>query len=403
MRPKSLSRILMFGASLSVLAYGAIYQPAKPVRDPIATLMADIKAGKTELKYEPKHGYLKDLLAKLDIPWSSQMLVFSKTSMQGTHISPRKPRAIYFNDQVYVGWVNGGDLLEIASIDTEEGNHFYTLPNTKRPEIVFEKNPQDCVACHGGRNSRSAPALIIRSIYPDDEGYPVFTSGGRFTTPSVPLAERWGGWYVSGTHGKDRHMGNVLAKGEDVRTALDMEAGANVTDLRKLFDSTEYLTPHSDIMALMVAEHQIEFHNRAGRAVMAVKNMGLNVTKDRVGYIADSLVDTLLGANEIELKDPVKGSSTFASDFAKKGARDKKGRSLYDLDFTKRMFKYKLSPMVYSPVFEGLPSVVKEAVYDRLKLILAGQDKSGDFRFLTKEDRQAILEILTETKPDFAS
>ena len=393
----------MFGASLSVLAYGAIYQPGKPDRDPIATLMADIKAGKTELKYEPKHGYLKDLLAKLDIPWSSQMLVFSKTSMQGTHISPRKPRAIYFNDQVYVGWVNGGDLLEIASIDTEEGNHFYTLPNTKRPEVVFEKNPQECVACHGGRNSRSAPALIIRSIYPDSDGYPVFTSGGRFTTPSVPLTERWGGWYVSGTHGKDRHMGNVLAKGDDVRTALDMEAGANVTDLRKHFDSNDYLTPHSDIMALMVAEHQIEFHNRAGRAVMAVKNMGVNVSKDRVGYIADGLVDTLLGANEIELKDPVKGSSTFASDFAKKGVRDKKGRSLYDLDFTKRMFKYRLSPMVYSPVFEGLPIVVKDAVYDRLKLILAGQDKSNDFGFLTPEDRQAIQEILTETKPEFAS
>lgn len=403
MRPQSLSRIVIFGASLSALAYGAFYQPAKPDRDPFATLMADIKAGKTELKFEPQHGYLKDLLTKLDIPWSSQTLVFSKTSMQGTHISPRKPRAIYFNDQVYVGWVNGGDFIEIASIDTEEGNHFYTLPNTKAPEVTFEKNPQECVACHGPRSQRSIPSLIIRSVYPDSDGYPVFTSGGRFTTPSVPLTERWGGWYVSGTHGKDRHMGNVLAKGDDVRTALDMEAGANVTDLRKHFDSSEYLTPHSDIMALMVAEHQIEFHNRVGRAAMAVKGMGANISKDRVGYIADGLVDTLLGANEIELKDPIKGSSTFAADYAKKGARDKKGRSLYDLDFTKRMFKYRLSPLIYSANFEGLPQAVKEAVYDRLKLIMAGQDKSNDFGFLTKEDRQAILEILTETKPDFAS
>lgn len=369
-------------------------------QDPIAALIADLKAGKTQLKFEPEHGYLKDLLTRLDIPVSSQMLVFSKTSQQGYYISPRKPRAIYFNDQLYVGWVNGGDLIEIASVDAKEGTHMYTLRNARTPQVEFEKNPQDCVACHGGRTSRGVPSLMIRSVYPDPDGAPIFTSGGRFITPSVPLKDRWGGWYVSGTHGKARHMGNVIARGEDVNTALDMEAGANVTDLRRHFDSSEYLSPHSDIVALMVAEHQMEFQNLAGRAQMTLRNMGENVSADRIGYLADSLLESLLGVDEIVLTDPIKGSTSFAQDFAKAGIRDKKGRSLYDLDFTQRMFKYGLSPMIYSPAFEGLPMVLKAQIYRRLKAILAGSG-SDDYSHLSPEDRKNVLEILQNTKSDF--
>ncbi len=401
MSGSTLRRLLPLAASLSVFAYAAAPNQRQHEQDPIATLIADLKAGKTQLKFEPEHGYLKDLLTRLDIPWSSQMLVFSKTSQQGYYISPRKPRAIYFNDQLYVGWVNGGDLIEIASVDAKEGTHMYTLRNARTPQAEFQMNPQECVACHGGRTARSVPSLIIRSVYPDPDGSPIFTSGGRFTTPSAPLKDRWGGWYVSGTHGEDRHMGNAIARGEDVNTALDMEAGANKTDLRRYFDSSEYLTPHSDIMALMVAEHQMEFQNRAGRAQMAVRNMGANPSPDRIDSLAGFLLDSLLGVDEIELTDPIKGTTTFARDFAKAGIKDDKGRSLYDLEFDKRMFKYRLSPMIYSPAFEGLPTALKEQIYQRLKAILTGQNPSKDYAHLTPETKQVLLEILKQTKPDF--
>ncbi len=402
MRGSILNKIVALSFGLTALAVGAVFPEQRKVeKDPVDTLIREIKSGKVQLEFEPNHGYLRDLLKRLDIPWSSQILAFSKTSMQGTHISPRKPRAIYFNDQVYVGWVNGGDLLEISSIDAEEGNHFYTLPNTKQREVSFEKNPMECIACHGQRSDRSVPSLIIRSVYPDDEGYPLFTSGGRFTTPSVPLKDRWGGWYVSGSHGKDRHMGNVIAKGENRENALDMEAGANLMDLRKLFDSNEYLTPHSDIMALMIAEHQMEFQNRVGRAQVVVKAMGESATKERVGNLATGLLESLMGADEIELTDPIKGSSNFANDYLEAGVKDKRGRSLSELDFTKRMFKYRLSPMIYSPAFEGLPKVVKEAIYDRLRLFLTNKEIPQNYRFLSEQDRKTLVEILTDTKPDF--
>ncbi|MCC7231016.1 MAG: hypothetical protein IT203_11535, partial [Fimbriimonadaceae bacterium] len=100
---------------------------SEPPTDAIANLQKELGAGAVTLPFEPKCGYLKAILKQLDVPESSQVLVFAKTSLQSRFISPQKPRAIYFNDHTYVGWVNGGELIEIASVDPEKGTRFYTI------------------------------------------------------------------------------------------------------------------------------------------------------------------------------------------------------------------------------------------------------------------------------------
>ncbi|MCA9068246.1 MAG: hypothetical protein KDA84_04950, partial [Planctomycetaceae bacterium] len=189
------------------------------------------------------------------------------------------------------------------------------------------------------------------------------------------------------------------------------------TDLSDRVDVAPYLTPHSDIVALMVLEHQTQmqnaitaanYENRSAVHSDGIMNAALDrpekyrsdTTKRRVASAGDNLLRYLLFSEEFQLASPVKGTSSFSKDFQSKGPRDRQGRSLRDFDLTTRMFKYPCSYLIYSPAFDQLPSEVKNHVTTRLHNILTGHDKSEDFSHLSAKDRKAILEILTETKPD---
>ena len=90
--------------------------------DPVARLARRVGSGEVKLDYVPgRLGYLPSLLKNLGIDVDSQMLVFSKTSFQAPLISPRAPRAIFFNDSVSVGSVKGGEVLELAALDPKQG------------------------------------------------------------------------------------------------------------------------------------------------------------------------------------------------------------------------------------------------------------------------------------------
>ena len=113
----------------------------------VTELLTAVKSGETSLKYDRNSGYLKSLLAALNIPVSSQVLVFSKTSMQIKFISPRSPRAIYFNDDTYVGWVQGSSLMGISTNDPKLGAAFYTVRmSPSKPR--FQRQLYNCLACH---------------------------------------------------------------------------------------------------------------------------------------------------------------------------------------------------------------------------------------------------------------
>lgn len=390
--------------------------------DAVAQLQRRLDAGSTTLRFEAKGGYLNSVLQELGIPISSQTLVFSKTSGQRELISPPKPRALYFHHDVYVGWVQGSSVLEIAAVDPELGAVFYTLRQENTAGPTFQRQTQACLPCHDSPSlTGGVPGLIVKSVHPDNEGEPIVSARTFVTTPQSPLKERWGGWYVTGRHGAQLHMGNAIAThNPDGIGNLDLTRGANLTDLRTRIDTRPYLGRHSDIVALMVLEHQIQVQNLITRASYRTrmaqqfdrarnKELGRDPefvpdsTRNVVSRVAEPLVRAMLVVDEARLTDPVAGTSGFSNQFANQGPRDHAGRSLFELDLVRRLFRYPCSYLIYSASFDALPPAVKDYVYRRLWEVLTGEDPSEVFAHLSQDDRTAIRDILVETKPDFAA
>jgi len=383
--------------------------------NPVTRLQQRIDSGEVKLPFADEFGYLPAALKELKVPTSSQMLVFSKTSLQRDRISPRTPRAVYFTDDVYVGFCRLGEVMEVAVADPQLGNVFYTVTQEPAARPKFQRQTENCLSCHLSRH-QGIPALTVRSVYPDREGNPILSGGSFRTDHASPLKERWGGWYVTGTHGKQAHLGNLILPRRSVPDDVVNEEGLNVTDLKGRIDTGMYLTPHSDIVALMVLEHQTEMHNRIAAANYqtklahrdadvineldnAPKGRLTEGTSRRVDAAAEQLVKYLLFAEETRLTDPVTGTSPFAEEFEKRGPFDNKGRSLRQFDLKTRLFKYPCSYLIYSPAFDGLPASVKERAYQRLWDVLTGKDAGKDYAHLSADDRQAIKEILIATKP----
>jgi hypothetical protein len=112
----------------------------------------------------------------------------------------------------------------------------------------------------------------------------------------------------------------------------------------------------------------------------------------------NDLVDYLLFVDEAPLTTRIEGSSGFAERFSAIGPRDTKGRSLRDLRLETRLMRYPLSYLIYSPAFDALPDDVRSAACARLHDVLSGTDHSPKYAHLTPPVRQAILEILKDTK-----
>lgn len=387
------------------------------VNDPVAKLQKQIDAGAVELKFDERHGYLKSVLNAFDISTSSQMLVFSKTSVQLRRISPWSPRALYFNDNSYVGWVPNGTVIEVSSVDPQQGAIFYTLLQEESGRPKFVRDRGNCLACHASSRTQGVPGHLVRSVYSSASGQPHYGSGTFRTNHASPLKRRWGGWYVTGTHGRQRHMGNVISRESDRPENLDVEAGANVTDLSELTRTNLYLTSHSDIVALMVLEHQTDMHNfitlanyetRLALHQCAVMNRAFkrpddfmsDSTQRRISSGSDKLLKYMLFAEEYSLTDKIEGTSDFAKNFAALGPKDTQGRSLREFDLQRRIFKYPCSYLIYSEAFRALPPQVKDNIYQRLWEILTGKDRSETFSHLSLDDRRAIFEILRDTNSD---
>lgn len=390
--------------------------------DPVSRLQKRIDKGETHLEWHDRHGYLRAVLRELHISPTSQTLVFSKTSLQVSYISPRTPRAIYFNDTSYVTWEQNAPLLEIATTDGRWGSTFYTLRQEKTGRPRFLRQSFDCLQCHQSSMTNNVPGLAVRSVFTRVDGVPEFSAGSFVTSDRSPMNERWGGWYVTGTHGRQRHMGNVTVRGsaEDGIT-LNREAGANRTDLKDRLDVAPYLSGDSDLVALMVLEHQSSIHNLITKANYLTRdalrdehvmnqlegkpaNERRPATVSRVRGAAEPLVEGLLFSGEAPLSDPVSGSSFFAREFVgSDGPRDKQGRSLRELDLNRRLLRYPCSYLIYSEAFDALPAPAREYVFQRLGEIVDNKDTSQPFAALSSEDRRAIDEILRDTKPDYAA
>ncbi len=388
-----------------------------PPHDAVSRLQAKIDSGEVTLSHDERMGYLVDVLKCLDVSTDTQALVFSKTSFQRKRISPANARAVYFGDEAYVGFVPGGDVVEITAVDPEQGAMFYSLSQQPAEKPLFQRQTDACLVCHVSRSTSDVPGHVVRSVFPDLKGEPHFSAGTYSTTHESPFQKRWGGWYVTGTHGNQRHMGNACFRTKDEALADDGAKGANVTDLSEKLDVSRYPTPHSDLVALMVMEHQAHMHNvlawanYEGRSALWYNQM-LNQsfenpaddmsesTQRRLNAAAEKVVEALLFAKEPALAEPVRGTADFAARFAAQGVRDGRGRSLRQLDLTTRLMKHPCSYLIYSPAFDSLPTAVKDRVYRRLYDVLHNPLPPQEFAALTASDRQAVLEILRETKPN---
>jgi len=376
----------------------AIAYSTGPVADEITALNARLASKAESLTFDEKSGYLPAVLRALKVPASSQALVFSETSFQSSLINMHNPRAVFFNDHVAVGFVRGGHILEVAAFDPHQGVIFYSLDQERSAAPRFKRDDQ-CLACHLSWETLGVPGFLLTSTFPlpDD---PNAYANGFTTVQGSPLEQRFGGWWVTGDAGGAVHMGNVPVMPKDNKWKIPTPTRP-LKSVEGLFDLTGYQTPYSDIVSQLVLAHQTRMTNMITRTGWEARLAAAAPSPDastRVREAAADLVDYLLFVDEAPLTHPVKGTSGFAEEFSAAGPRDPQGRSLRDFDLQHRLFRYPCSYMIYSEAFDALPDVARNAVSARLLQVLTGKDTSAKYRSLSATDRQAILEILRETK-----
>lgn len=366
---------------------------------PVAQLIRKIETGQVKLEWDAKLGWLPSFQKALGVDTASQTLVFSKTSMQREHIHPGNPRAIFFSDDVYLGYIPGSPLVEVSEVDPRLGAVFYGVEqkSTEKPVI---KRIDNCLECHASSRTMGVPGHLFRSVQTDRQGIADLATGIEPVDHRTPFADRWGGWYVTGTHGSAQHRGNRM--GEDFAQAKANPAlGGNKTRLDEYFDPSKYPSAGSDIAALMVLGHQVHLHNFIARVhYMAVQHLAAYGHVDYLKSPIEGLVKQLLMAEEVPLEYPVRGNPEFVRSFEKSGPRDRKGRSLRELDLQRHLFKHPCSFLIHSEAFRRLPDLLKQKIYRRMAEVLSGADDSEAFRWWSAEDRAAVREILTDTLED---
>lgn len=404
--------------------YVFIGYEGKAHHNPIARLAERLQNGETKLRYENGRGYFDSLLQELNISPSSQVLVFSPTSLQYRLISSESPRALYFNDDTYVAWVQGSKIVEIATVDDQLGNIFYLFNNQRDTWQYFERTNQKCLVCHDsyGTMGGGVPLMLARSSIYNRNGQKLLDISGESNVgDNTPIADRWGGWFVTGRSGKQSHVGNVVVESVDTKANLQQLHYGDVEALSGLgfFDTQPYLRATSDIVALMLMEHQITVQNQITyvkfKAPIVLQRMGLpdaihapnwqalpSRAQHNLRNMLDKLVAVLLLADAAEFEDTISGNDDFKTWFEAQGPRDQQRRSLRELDLNKQLFKYPLSYLIYSDAFDSLPPYAKDYVYQQLAVILEGRDHNKSFSHLSTAERKVILEILAATKTEFA-
>ena len=374
------------------------YTNSQP-NDPVAAVQKKILSGELKLAWDEKFGWLPALLDAFGAKKSSQILVMSKTSLQRRFITPENPRSLYFSDDVYIGYVPGAPVMEVSSVDPKLGGTFYFVEQEKLRKPKFVRSG-DCLSCHGGQRSLGVPGHFVRSVPADSSGELIPLEEVSDITQCTPLKDRWAGYYVTGKHGTQPHRGNLIGEKDLARFKEDPLFKGNITDLSTYFDNSKYHGKGSDILALMILEHQAHMHNYVAR--LNIEAAQMLAAYGHVRYMrsqVDAFLRYLLFTEEFPLTGLIDGNPDFVKDFTARAIRDPKGRSLRDLDRKSRLFKYPCSFLIYSPSFDAMAGPIKEVILQKLHDILTGKNQDAQFARLTPDDRKSILEILRDTKP----
>ena len=373
----------------------------KPLHDPFTSFLKELKAGTVKLDRSSELAFVKSLLRALNISEHSQMLVFSTTSLQLRFISQRNPRAVFFNQSIYLGYIPGG-RIEIISLDPELGGIFYIFDIPKENRPIAPDRSDKCMHCHAKASIGNVPGLVIKSVLPGQRGGSIDSFRRAETGHQIPFSERYGGWHVTGKHSIKEHWGNkigTLFKGK-ISTTGNLPG--------QHFDLARYPAKTSDILAHLLAEHQAGFVDRVIECTYrarAYRKAGGNKLRPEHREILKSqaagLVRYILFADEAKIPPPgIGGDPSLKDDFLSAARYDRSGRSLRDFDLKDHIFKYRCSYMIHSPVFRGMPDWFRKEVYHQLKNALRSGPASRDFTYLTPAEKKAIAEILIATVED---
>lgn len=348
-----------------------------------------------------EEAFLVSLLKILEVPASSQTLVFSATSLQLRFISPSNPRAIYFSEDIYVGYIPGG-RVEVVALDPELGAIFYIFDIPRDEARIRYERSDRCMNCHATDDTGYVPGLVIQSVVPAANGASLDGFRRLQSGHGIPLADRFGGWHVTGQHGITDHWGNAIGQFVDGQiTRVPNPPGSR-------FTWSKYPVATSDILPHLLLEHQVGFVNRVveagyrARTALFLSPDGLTPAQEtELNEQARLVVRYLLFADEVPL--PVGGvepEGAYRAEFLASRRATPDGLSLKDLDLDTRLFNHRCSYMIYSPVFEGLPAVLKTRIYAHLGAVLRAEGGGEEFAYLPAVERQAIHRILAATLED---
>lgn len=419
---------LLAGSGLACLAAAAAAQQIEPFEEPpisysasptndrATAINAAFQARADEIRSLPAKKRLQWLLEQLEVPVESQLFVFSKTSLQRDLINPETPRVLYFSDEAYVGWSVTGSF-EVSVFDAKLGTTFYLFDQHAAKDVPLLERSGDCLLCHS--RHEHTPSLRTRTVFPDANGEPLSGSGGSNIAPSTPLAERWGGWYVTGTKDPFRHRANLTGRKVEDFEGPDALPTRNLATLEGVVDTRRYLLKTSDVLPMLMHDHQVHVHN-----VLSTANQDARIALHRWPAMreilglpkdappqgsclvvfdsqAEKILDALLCRDEAGWPaEGFRSDGVFAAAYAKTRKPDPQGRSLRDLDLKTRLFRYRCSPLIYSRSFATLPGQLRDNVLLRLSSGLRAFPPSPAFGHLSEPERVAIHEILTATLPD---
>jgi len=389
------------------IEYPAIGYGKELPQDAFSRMMAAQEAGELQLeKGSEAAGYLESVLDALDIDPASQILVFSKTSQKQRLISTEQPRALYFNDEVYIGYVPGSRTLEVAAMDPAQGQVFFDFEQEpERAKAPFTQETSRCLRCHDSYSlsGGGVPRFLLQSVLANADGNIVSHEISEVTTTATPISRRWGGLFVTGTHGDQPHMGNLIVNDAASLQAIDTTTWGNRTSLEEFTSLEDYPRQTSDIVALLVLEHQIEVQNALTRLNFETRQRlaaGETLEAAQLDELTTPLLDSLFMANEVALGAPIAGTSGYAENFQARGPRSNEDRSLRQLDLQEHTFHYPLSYLIYSDAIDGLAEPVRTHLFGRIKAVLAHAPGAPDYPRLTEALRADISAILRDTKPE---
>jgi len=386
-------------------AYPGVNYSSTQLTDRVSQLMEKIQSGEVSLRHDAEgRGYLDSLLDALDIDPSSQFLVFSKTALKTRFVTAQTPRALYFNDDTYVGFIQDSRSLEIATMDPNVGPVFFDLSQNPEKDIAVERETNRCLRCHDtySMTGGGVPRFLLSSVIADPMGEIVTHEISIITDTSTPLDRRWGGMYVTGTHGEQEIMGNFVVDDLDKLRNLNLAPNGNKTDLSELLDTSPYISLGSDIVALLVLEHQVEVQNALTRLNFDARTLlhaQGSIPDEKLSAMVRPLLESLFMVHEVALTDDVQGSSDYSDYFQALGPFDGEGRSLRELDLETRTFTYPFSYLIYSKAISALPGLVKQELFRQIREVLEGRLDDPLFTQVSESDRVAIREILQETMP----